>query len=540
MKLRSVPFNVSILDPESDIFFGLAPVKALNMFDTQTGDFADDGLYSNEIFGRQGERERKRNMSFIDLKTQVFHPLYFEELSSLKELYGGIILGRSYARWNPKEKDFEPAPVLEGQTGIGFFLKHFKELKFKKNRSKKRTTKITFIEKFRDKALMRRHIVIPAGLRDVEFDETNRPVEDDLNPLYKRLISNANTIPAYAEDDEDETLNRTRASMQIAVNNVYQHLFGIIKGKRGFIMSKVASRKVAVSSRNVISSMEVGAEILGDAKQPTMDTVILGLPQFMASTRPLCIHHIKNGVYSDFFRSEGVYTQLVDKKSLNRVDVNLKPKTIDKWLTDEGLESLIASFGEPHIRHKPIEIDGHYLGLIYRDKTHYKVMRDISELPEGYDIKNVKPITYAEFFYTHVGSFVEKVRQFATRYPVTGSESIQAGRVYLKTTTTGQTLTRLSEDWQDTGETLLEFPDTAKGLAFFETQSVHPSGLSLYGGDFDGDVLSYMPVFGDESIKEIDAKLNDPSAYLSVTGGFIKDSGHDIHGYALMNATGYK
>lgn len=45
-------------------------------------------------------------------------------------------------------------------------------------------------------------------------------------------------------------------------------------------------------------------------------------------------------------------------------------------------------------------------------------------------------------------------------------------------------------------------------------------------------------VYGDESIKEIRDKLNDPSAFLSVTGGFIKESLTDIHKYALNNATG--
>lgn len=481
MQLRTMPLNISVLDPESDIYFGLSPVLALNIFDTTTGDFSEDGLYSNTIFGRQGERERKRNLAYVDLKTRVFHPLYFEELTSLKELYGGIILGRAYARWNDKEKDFEPAPLLEGRTGIAFFLEHFYDIRFKKNRSKRRTSKIIFVEKFKDKCLLKKHLIIPAGIRDIEFDDSDRPVEDDLNPLYKKLISNANTISPFAEDENDDSLNRARASMQLSVNNVYDHLYSLLSGKRGFLMSKVASRKVAISSRNVISSMEVGSAILGDARQPTVDTVIVGLHQFISSTRPICMHHIRNGAYSDFFLSEGTNTQLVDKNTLLLTDVMLKPKTVDKWLTTEGLEGLMASFKEPRLRHKPVEIDGHYLGLIYKDDNVFKVMKDISELPDGFDKSKVKPITYAEFFYVHVGTFVERIRQFATRYPVTGSESIQAGRVYLKTTTKAITLKRLGDNWEPTLDTLLEFP--IEGLNFFETQAVHPSGLSNYGGD---------------------------------------------------------
>lgn len=485
MQLRNVPFNVSILDPETDLFFGMTPVSSLAMFDTQTGDFADDGLFSNTIFGRQGEKERQDNFSFIDLKTRVFHPLYFEELTSLKKLYGGIIMGTSYAKWDAKLKDFVPAKILDGESGMSFFLKHFYEIKFKRNKSSKRSIKIDFIERFKDQCLMRRHIVIPAALRDVEFDDGGRPVEDDLNPLYKRLISNANTLSPAITDENDTGLDRPRASIQIAVNNVYKHIFNLLKGKRGFMMAKVASRKVAGTTRNVISSMEVGTSVLGDPRQPTVDTVVVGMPQFLAGMRYKMKYQINSGAYSEFFSSEGVGTELIDKETLELTPVKLSPRSIDKWLTSDGMDKTIAGFSEPKSRHKPIIIDGHYLGLVYQDEKSYKLFRDINDLPEGFDRANVRPITYAEFFYAHAAPLVDKAYGFATRYPVTGAESIQANKTYMRTTENALQLTMLGDDWEETETKVLEFPNTKDKEPFFETQAVHPSGLGLWGADFD-------------------------------------------------------
>lgn len=51
-------------------------------------------------------------------------------------------------------------------------------------------------------------------------------------------------------------------------------------------------------------------------------------------------------------------------------------------------------------------------------------------------------------------------------------------------------------------------------------------------------MLSYSIVHSDEGIEEIKEKLLNPASYLSVTGGFTKDSITDVGDWALRNATG--
>lgn len=540
MKLNNIPFNITIIDPGAERFIGLLPVTALNMYDTSTGDFEPKGLYSNEIFGNQGDYKRDDAMSVIDMKVRIFHPLYFQELGRIKGLYTDIMLGKGYAKWNDEQNDFERASLLEGETGFGFFIKHFNDIVFKKSLSDQRELRINFLEKFKDRALMQRHIVIPAGIRDVEIDNDGRPVEDDINPLYRKILANANTINTNIKDETDSVLDNSRRSLQMAANAVYAHLYNFIEGKRGFLQAKVASRRVSGTTRNVISSMETSSDWLGDARQPTMDTVITGLPQFMSGTTELLMYHLRHGKFQEFFDNVFGDCPVIDKRTLRPVSITLKPKTADKWGTDEGIESLVAGFLEPHSRHKPVMIDDHYIGLIWQDEKTFRIVKSIDELPEGYSDTKLRPITYAEFFYIHCSAYIEKVRCFTTRYPITGAESIKSGIIYLKTTVVGLRRKELNSDWSETGHELLEMPSTVDKLKWMETQAIHPSTLTSYGADFDGDQLSLMPVFSDEATAEIDRLRNDPSSYLSVTGGFIRDTGTDVQEWALTNMTGIR
>ena len=55
----------------------LKPVTVLDIYTNNTESFHPNGLFSIEIFGRVGSDDRDKRFSFIDLKTDIFHPLYF-------------------------------------------------------------------------------------------------------------------------------------------------------------------------------------------------------------------------------------------------------------------------------------------------------------------------------------------------------------------------------------------------------------------------------------------------------------------------------
>lgn len=491
IKLNHIPFNISFLLPHRNVVSQLLPVRTIQNMDNAVNDFHPQGLYSTQIFGAVGSKERDSKFSYIDLKTPIFHPLYFQELSQLKSLYGDIILGRAFAKWDDETKDFIPMKggALEGKTGFSFFMEHWNDLVFKPGKSQKRMLRIALLEHYRKQALMDFFVVIPAGLRDLDFDESGRPVEDEINELYKKVISAANAINPNLQELHPTILDQPKRALQQAVVNVDKYIFEMMRGKRGFLAGKFGSRKVFNTTRNVLSSMEIDSDILGEARMPDLNTTIVGLFQFMKAAEPLLLQHtIPNSFLKEFIDAVYETPQVVDPKTLKATTVVLSGRVKDKWGTDKGRESLLDGFKFTEIRHNPIKVDGYYLKLVYRDDKHFKLMNSIDELPQGWDENNVKPLTWGEMYYIITAPIIDKTRCFNTRYPVTGLWSIFPNKVHVKTTTRAFKLKALDENWNVTDNEFLEYPDVDGKLGWHSTMSVHPAYLGGLGAD---QFLSY-------------------------------------------------
>ena len=132
------PFNIDLLIlTEANKKF-LLPITSLDIFSGATKNFHPEGLFSVDIFGRYGEEKRNRTLAYIDFKVNVFHPIVFNALCDLKELYGGIMSGSVYAIWDTELKDFVKSDPVDGKTGYSFFLSHFSDIEFVRNTSDKR------------------------------------------------------------------------------------------------------------------------------------------------------------------------------------------------------------------------------------------------------------------------------------------------------------------------------------------------------------------------------------------------------------------
>lgn len=538
MKSNMLPFNISFVRDVDNTFAGLLPVQSLQLFEGKSGDFNPQGLYSNIIFGRKGDKTRETKESYINLKVPIFHPLYFKELVALKQLYMDILTRQGYATWDPELKDFVRSDVMTGETGFAFFVKHFGEMEFQRNKSQQRDLRIDLLEKYKSQAFIKRLFVIPAGIRDIEITEEGQPKEEDINPLYRRVISVANTINVDFEQRNSELLDEAKSNLQKAVVNIYDYIFNMLEGKKGLLQGKLASRKVIGSTRNVLSSMEVGSTYLGDERQPGLNTTIIGLFQYVKGTEAYYTEYAFRKLFlSDLF-DEYEVPRLIDRETLKSKEVTLSDKAREKWLTSEGLEGIINGFADATLRHNPVTIDGMYLRLIYNDGKSYRIMKDINELPDGFDAVNVSPMTWAEMFYLLGKEFIKRNRAFVTRYPVTGLGSIYASEVYVKTTVSGLLLEELDGDFQPTGNKALEFPDTRNKLAFFDTMAVSPYMLKPLGADFDGDVISCTLVNSDEGVAEVTERLKSKSAYLSPTGGLTYNITTDVSDLVLNFMTG--
>ncbi len=485
MSSLDLPFNVEIMRLDPARLAAVKPVRSLDYYENVNGDLHEDGLFSISIFGRVGDEQRDKRFSFIELNTTIFHPIIYQRLIKLRGMYRGILAGTQYAKWDPVAGDFVPSDEVHGRTGYAFFLEYWDQIKFIRNRSSVRDQRIRLIEKYRDRALVDKILVLPAGLRDIEVGDDGRPVVADINTHYRKILSIARTI-VPTEAGSTETHNLPRHLLQMAFNGVYETIEQMLTGKKGFLQNKWGSRRVFNGTRNVITAMDTSTAYLGGDNSPKYTDTVVGLYQAIKSLLPVAVHQLRTGYLARVFAPGNGMANLIDPTTLESEQVQLSSETYDRWTTVEGLEKVIASYGEAGIRNKPVDLEGRYLALIYappKGKV-FRVFHDIRELPEGLDRKHVRPINLVELIYLSGYKVWNNYVAFVTRYPITGVGSCYPSTMYVKTTMVGERRLELGEDWEVADETVaaLEFP-TYEPLAYLDSQVIPSSRLAGLGAD---------------------------------------------------------
>lgn len=484
MKLKDLPFNVTLLSPTVDDTRYLKPVTVMDIYDNSGVNFHENGLYSVSTFGRVGSKDRDRKFSYIDLKMPIFHPEIFENIKQLKALYAEILAGVRYAVFDETVNDFVPSNQLQGRTGYSFFLEYWDRLVFKDSPSDLRKLRIQFIDKYKSKALMSKYLVMPAGLRDIDVDDGGQTREDDINGLYRKLLSAANTIASVTGDHDVSVYDVPRWTMQRTANEIYESIMNTLKGKGGWIQRKWAARRTINGTRNVITAMDTSMQHIDspDALEPT-DTQI-GLVQVLRGALPFTLNGLKDSILGETFGGEDLSVWLVNRTTLERELVDVGIDTLDRYGTRTGMEKLINRFFVSEARNKPILIEGYYLGLIYVDDQHFKVFKDISELPSHLSRKNVSPITLADLLYTSTVKHYNRLVGTITRYPVTGTGSIYPTKFKVRTTTKAFTKTPLNDAWEPIPEAVVyNFPDRSKEAQWLSSLSPHSIRIAGLGGD---------------------------------------------------------
>lgn len=482
-KPLDVPFNISLLELTPDKLRGLKPVTKLDIFEGGPPDFSEEGLFSTSIFGRVGDERRNYRFSYIDIKVPVLHPIVFNVLVKMKRLYDDILSGNAYAVWDEELKDFVKSNAIEGSTGYEFFMKHWKDIDFGDTKSINRDQAVKLVQKYKDKAMTDKIIVLPAGMRDLEIDKHNRISEDEINAKYRQLIKVSNTINAATVRTQLDALDTPRYQIQLIFNAIYAMLSSLIEGKKKLLMGKWASRRIFNGTRNVITSMDVSVPYLGEKGIPDFNSTIVGLYQYLKATLPVSIYQVRRFL-DPIFPDVNQPARLVNKKTLKADEAMLHNRYYNQWATNEGIERVISSFKEETIRDVPLEIDGRYVALLYRgpDNT-FKVLHDIDDVPASRSKEDVKPITLAELFYISVYQKANTYPALITRYPITGIGSIYPSRTHLRVTLKSEKRIMLNDQWEPMGDDYIAHEFPVQGSAFVNSLIPHPSRLARLGAD---------------------------------------------------------
>lgn len=544
MSKALLPFNISLLIPDKNMVSQLGRVTSHEVFVGQGGNFHEAGLFSVEIFGRPGSQERESNFGYIKLGLPCIHPLVYKNILKLKAFYEDIMLGKQYVIFDETEKDFIRTSELDGYTGYTYFFDNWRKVEFKETDSDIRRVRLELIRQNLDNCLIDNMLVIPAFYRDAEMNDDGRVEFDEINDVYRGLLSQSTGIPESFGSNADLSMyDKRRMGMQLRIQEIYDHYEKLISGKGGFIQAKWAARRVANGTRNVISSMDTNAADLGQPNRPKFKDAVIGLHQASRAAAPKTIYGLLNSVVGQIFNSYTDRVELVNKKSLKREWVNVTPEESDTWSTPAGLERVMSEMEIIEKRSRAIEISNHYLALVYLDdKNNYRIIRDIEEVPKGFDRKWCRPISYAELIYLSGLNMWYKLRGFVTRYPVEQYNSSIPVSIYVKTTVTGELRYPLDENFQrDIDAPLaLEYPKYLVGeiAQWHDSASISPSVLSPLGADFDGDTISVNVVYSDEALAEMNNFFHTRIAYLDANGKLAFSSAIHTVNLVLRYMTG--
>lgn len=532
MSLINPAFNIELLTLRHEEIKKLTPVRSLDIFEPSSKNYAPEGLFSTEIFGKVGTEYRSRMFSYIDMKAEIFHPVVFRAITALKEFYGDIISQAKFAIWDDSIKDFVPTDPTSGQTGMAFFMKHWRSIEHEQRSSPKRDFNIRLLERYHEQATIRQLLVLPAGLRDYEIAPSGKPEEGEVNTYYRRVLGLSNLISPELYKLNPESTDGTRYSLQIAVNELYDYFRGLLEGKSKFITGKWTSRRIFNSTRNVISTVNNRAVSADDPSTLKYNETAVGLYQHVKAIMPLSVYQLRESYLSKVFPGPNTPAMLVDPKTLKLTQVTVKAEHYDEWMSIEGLTHVLNRFAERDIRHEQLKVEGYYLGLIYRgpDGT-FRFLQDIDDVPNEEYRQYVSPITFAELIYISIYRHASKIPGFFTRYPITGYGSVYPSFTHLKTTEPYETRRELGPDWEPTGDIAIEFP--IRDAVFFDTLACHQSHVGRLGADYDGDVCSWTAVITDDAIEEVVEKLNSVGYYVSPTGKMYFSANTDTISMAL-------
>lgn len=531
--ISTQPFNTKIMDVDEFIKnHRCLPVSSHQTFEASSTKMHPEGLFSEEIFGEIGSEYRLINFGYIDLHTTVFHPQIFLNIIGMKGLYKDIMSSKTYAYFDPEEKELIACnrDTLEAGTGFAFFMEHFPKIQFKKTNSLTREIKIRIFEKYKDRLTISKCLVLPAGVRDVEIDSDGRPSSEEINKLYNGLLAMSLAIPLNMGNHP--IFNSIRFNIQMKVYEIYLYIKNILQGKRGFGPGKYMARKLALGTRNVISSAQLEAESPNDPKYLQHNETLVPLFQALKMFQPVIQYYLRFFFYNHVFDTGTNKIAAINPNNYNLEYIEVSDLEKNKYLTDDGLDLYIERFLDEEKRENPVSIIStdkkeYYIALILDKDNKIYITRNADEFVERWNEefpenkinkRELRPLTIIEMMYMTAYPALRDKYMLNTRYPVTHIESIYPSKVHLATTKPSRTIEFHSLDNEE-GIILPEYP--ILGKQHVDAIALHHCWLSNLGADFDGDMGNGTGIISKNANEELKKYLEDPKSMVNTLGQLI-------------------
>lgn len=507
MSLEHKPMSIKILNVDNFIFRNDLPrIKSMKILSTNKT-LADDGLFSQSIFGNLGSKDRMNKMAYIELNCRCLQPYICIALERMSADFSKTISGAQ--KWKIKNNKLEKSDDQDADTGLDFIYQNFDlfiKTLFPDNGSKTRKQNLNLLKKYKkDDLFVQRWIIIPAGLRDVntmDIETQGKSEYDQINDFYKGMINISNQLESMSEIDASIIDAKFSFQMQNHINNIYRLLIEKKMAKKSGILQKSAmSKTISYSSGNVICNSKMTRAKHNDDDSTNIRFGYIGIHASLLVDifYPFVLHRMKQFMENH----DNLKYILVDLLEMS-----------DKSTNDEIIEKCINTFKhDTYFMKKRLESKSGKYAIKINGKEH------VLNMMEFFKNDIIDTIIHDKFV-------------TGTRFPVDNKNSMQ----YLKPVcTTTESVYKVKDDLG------IEY-ELCKNDIIILAYQPNTHSLKSWGGDFDGDTIAVTGIFSDESnqIIEKDGWLrNNP---LSVSNQSLCTAGNELlYGlYCLTNSEGFK
>lgn len=501
---------------------GLSPVTNPIMFDKGNIPTAD-GLFSTEIFGIS-VTDRRRNFAYIDLKRIFINPKVYITLKRLNKNFEDIIYGT-------KKYIIDSNGILvqdddKGQTGIDFLYKNWEKIKFEKNASIARSTRIDVITmNNKDSIFCSTFLVIPAFYRDVNLQSRNGSVNiNEINDMYSKIIRNVKMI----EDslNFDFMINSLIGKTQDLLLELYNVCKDKMDGKDGYLRKFMMGKSIDYGCRVVITGSAYDSY---DEKDQLVDYRHTGIPLYYCCSifTPFIIWYLKRFFKSRFENFENGYPVEV-----NGMKTTVKLHNPSSYFNDEYISEKLQRFiSTPSSRFDPIEVPvlPEELKRINKDKITVSLVgyRSMTTTMDKQENQITRPMTWTDLLYLACFDVTQDKFVLITRYPVLDYFGIYPSKVSILSTQ--QTMSMVINDQLYTHYPVIPQnvkPDDIEYL-FKDTVNICALYLPALGGDHDGDQVTVKGVFTQEANARLEELTTSKQYILDISGNNVRTIGNE-------------
>jgi hypothetical protein len=482
-----------------------------------------DGLFSYELFGVT-DTERKNVFGYIDLQGNYLHPLIYSIMVGRMGSVRGILSGDKYAVISNGKITIVPSDYKGAQTGIDFIYKHYDEIDWINEieeadmDSVDKKTRLKFLRSLKkEEFFVRKWLVVPPFFRAESTED--RSMGDDINKLYKDLISRTNSMKSGFGIDIFGA--ETKKKIQDLLLALFLESTRPIKGKGSMLRKHLLGKTIDFTASNVITSSDIAA-----ANTPDDLTVKFGYGAYPIATvislfQPFYINMLTDFLSIQLKSFSDIYSNDISKINLNQFSTDTSENLIKLFIKSESE------------RFNPVEFE-------YTNKAGKKVTdtMKIFEYRSASDIANNKYIerelTLTDIFFLMSEDILKDKHIYVTRHPVTNIKNIYPTKVKLLTTAKTRKEVYIKpflddsiqpEKYENYPYIKFEGDPSPSPKNYYNFINVYIPGnvyLKAIGGDYDGDMLYMRGLFTKEANDEAERLIYAKSNLLGADGSPIR------------------